>query len=339
MAAATFESIVTDLKNRKFAPIYCFCGEEDFYIDELTDMVEKYALNDIEKAFNQTIVYGKELTSRQVVEIAGRLPMMAERQVLIIKEANSLNLKSSEEEEFLRYLKKPVKSTIVVFSWKHGKPDGRKSFGIEMKKAAVFFESLPLTTYQVVPWIKNWLSQKKYKIDGQAAELLVEYTGNELSKVANELEKLIINKQPGATITLDDIEAGVGISKEYNPFELNNALANRDKTKAYKIVNYFIANPKSGPFIMILGTLFGYFTKVYLYHLNKGLPDKDIAGAIKVSPFFIKDYKSAAQQYPLQKLEQIFNILEEFDLRVKGINNRSLKEGELLKEMVTRILN
>ena len=178
MAAATFESIVTDLKNRKFAPIYCFCGEEDFYIDELTDMVEKYALNDMEKAFNQTIVYGKELTARQVVEIAGRLPMMAERQVLIIKEANSLNLKSSEEEEFLRYLKKPVKSTIVVFSWKHGKPDGRKSFGIEMKKAAVFFESLPLTTYQVVPWIKNWLSQKKYKIDGQAAELLVEYTGN-----------------------------------------------------------------------------------------------------------------------------------------------------------------
>jgi DNA polymerase-3 subunit delta len=339
MAAETFDSIVADVKNRKFAPVYFFCGEEDFFIDALTDMIEKNALNDMEKAFNQTVVYGKDLTSRQIMETAGRLPMMAERQVLIVKEAQALSMKEADEEEYLRYLKKPIKSTVLVFAWKHGTPDGRKSFGKEMKKSAVYFESKPLYQNQVAPWVKSWLTQKKYKIDEQAAELLVEYTGNELSKVANELEKLIINKQPGATISLDDIETGVGISKEYNTFELNNALGNRDKTKTFQIVNYFVANPKNGPLVLILGTLQGFFSKIFLFHLNRNLPDKDIAGAIKVSPFFLKDYRAAAANYNPQKLEQVFKILEEFDLRSKGVNNRSLKEGELLKEMVARILN
>ena len=273
------------------------------------------------------------------METAGRLPMMAERQVVIIKEAHALAMKEADEEEYLRYLKKPVKSTVLVFAWKHGTPDGRKSFGKEMKKGAVYFESKPLYANQVAPWVKNWLSQKKYKIDEQAAELLVEYTGTELSKVANELEKLIINKQPGATISLDDIESGVGISKEYNTFELNNALGAKNKTKTFQIVNYFIANPKNGPLVLILGTLQGFFTKIFLFHLNKNLPDKDIASVIKVSPFFLKDYRTAAANYSPQKLEQVFKILEEFDLRSKGVNNRSLKEGELLKEMVARILN
>jgi len=264
MAAETFESISADIKARKFAPVYFFCGEEDYFTDALTDLVEKYALNDMEKAFNQTIVYGKDLNARQIMETAGRLPMMAEKQLVIIKEAHALSLKEGEEQQYLSYLKKPVGSTILVFAWKHGTPDGRKAFGKEMKKSAVYFESKPLYQNQVAPWVKGWLTQKKYKIEDQAADLLVEYTGNELAKVANELEKLIINKQPGATITLDDIETGVGISKEYNVFELNNALANKDKTKTYQITNYFIANPKNGPFVLILGTLQGFFTKVFL---------------------------------------------------------------------------
>jgi len=339
MAAETFESIAADIKNRKFAPVYFFCGEESFYIDTLTDLIEKHALNDMERAFNQTIAYGKDLSARQIVETAGRLPMMAERQLVIIKEAHALSLKEEEEKQYLNYLKKPVGSTILVFAWKHGTPDGRKSFGKEMKKSAVYFESKPLYANQVAPWVKSWLSQRKYKIEENATDLLVEYLGNDLTVVANELEKLIISKQPGATITLDDIENGVGISKEYNVFELNNALANKDRTKTYQIANYFVANPKNGPLVLILGTLQGFFTKVFLFHLNRNLPDKDIATVLKVSPFFIKDYRSAAANYTPQKLEQVFNTLEEFDLRSKGVNNRSLKEGELLKEMVTRILN
>jgi DNA polymerase III subunit delta len=339
MAAETFESISSDIKNRKFAPVYFFCGEESFYIDALTDLIEKHALNDMERAFNQTIVYGKDLTARQIVETAGRLPMMAEKQLVIIKEAHALSLKEEEEKQYLNYLKRPVGSTILVFAWKHGTPDGRKMFGKEMKKSAVYFESKPLYANQVAPWVKSWLNQRKFKIDENATELLVEYLGNDLTVVANELEKLIISKQPGATITLDDIENGVGISKEYNVFELNNALATKDRTRTYQIANYFIANPKNGPLVLILGTLQGFFTKVFLYHLNRNLPEKDLAGVLKVSPFFIKDYRSAASNYSPQKLEQIFNTLEEFDLRSKGVNNRSLKEGELLKEMVTRILN
>lgn len=339
MAAENFDTILTSIKSRKFSPVYFFCGEEAYFIDVLTDAIEANALNDMEKAFNQTLVYGKDLTARQIMETCGRLPMMAERQVVIIKEAQALSMKADEEEQYLRYLKNPVKSTVLVFAWKHGTPDGRKSFGKEMKKVAVYFESKPLYENQVAPWVRSWLSARKYKIEDQAADLLVEYTGTELSKVANELEKLIINKPAGATITLDDIETGVGISKEFNPFELNNALGMKDRTKVYKIVNYFVANPKNGPLVMLVATLQGYFNKLYLAHQYKNMLDKDFAAAVKVSPFFVKDYKAAARNYSEQQLERVFHILEEYDLRVKGVGNHGTREGELLKEMVFKIMN
>jgi DNA polymerase-3 subunit delta len=339
MAAENFDTILASIKSRKFSPVYFFCGEEAYFIDVLTDAIEANALNDMEKAFNQTLVYGKDLTARQIMETCGRLPMMAERQVVIIKEAQALSMKADEEEQYLRYLKNPVKSTVLVFAWKHGTPDGRKSFGKEMKKVAVYFESKPLYENQVAPWVRSWLSARKYKIEDQAADLLVEYTGTELSKVANELEKLIINKPAGATITLDDIETGVGISKEFNPFELNNALGMKDRTKVYKIVNYFVANPKNGPLVMLVATLQGYFNKLYLAHQYKNMLDKDFAAAVKVSPFFVKDYKAAARNYSEQQLERVFHILEEYDLRVKGVGNHGTREGELLKEMVFKIMN
>lgn len=339
MAAETFESITLNIKNRKFAPVYFLCGEEAYFIDSLTDHIEANVLNDMEKAFNQSILYGKDVNARQILETAGRLPMMAEKQLVIIKEAQALSLKEDEEKQYLAYLKNPVKSTILVFAWKHGTPDGRKAFAKEIKKAAVFFESKPLYENQVAAWVRNWLSQKKYKIDEQAAELLAEYTGTDLSKVANELEKLIINKQPGETITTTDIETGIGISKDFNVFELSNALGNKNKTKAYQIVNYFVANPKNGPLVLILGTLQGFFSKVYLAHQNKSLGDKEMASALKVAPFFIKDYKTAARNYNERKLEEVFYTLEEYDLRSKGVNNNSIREGELLKEMISRILN
>ncbi len=338
MAAETFESISSDIKNRKFAPVYFFCGEEAYFIDALTDLIEVNVLNDMEKEFNQTIVYGKDLTARQILETCGRLPMMAERQLVIIKEAQALSLKQEEEEQYLRYLKSPVKSTVLVFAWKHGTPDGRKAFGKEMKKG-VYFESKPLYENQVSPWVKNWLNTRKYKIEEQAAELLVESTGTELSTVVNELEKLVLNKQPGATITIDDIEDGVGISKEFNVFELNNALGSKDKTKVFQIANYFVANPKNGPLVMITGTLQGFFNKVYLAHQYKNMQDKELAAVIKVNPYFVKDYKVAARNYSEQKLEQIFCTLEEYDLRVKGVNNHAIKEGELLKELMVKILS
>lgn len=338
MAASTFESISSDLKKRSFASVYFFCGEEEYFIDALTDLIDAHVLSDMEKAFNQTIAYGKDLNARQIIETCGRLPMMAEKQLVIIKEAQALSLKEEEEAQYLRYLKNPVKSTVLVFAWKHGKPDGRKSFGKEMAKSAVYFESKPLYDNQVAPWIKNWLNARKFKIEEEAAQLLVEFTGNDLSKVANELEKLVLNKQAGATISVADIEKGVGVSKEFSVFELSNALGAKNKTKAFQIVNYFGSNPKSGPLILMLGTLYGYFSKIYLAQQHKSAADKDLAAVIKVNPYFVKDYKPAIRNYNEKKLEQIFYLLEEYDLRSKGVNNNGVKESELLKEMVARIL-
>lgn len=338
MAAETFEGIQYSIKGGNFAPIYFFCGEEAYFLDTLTDLIETFALTDLEKPFNQTIAYGKDLNARQIVETCGRLPMMAQRQVVIIKEAQALNLKVEEEEQFLRYLKNPVKSTVLVFSWKHGAPDGRKAFGKEMKKAAVYFEAKRLYDNQIAKWAKDWLKDKQYKIEDQAANLLAESTGTDLSKVVNELEKLIIGKPVATTITLADIEKGVGISKEFNTFELSNALGLKNKTKAYQIANYFIANPKNGPLIMVVGILQGYFNKIYLTHQNKDITDNDLASVLKVKPYFVKDYKVAIKNYSEANLEQVFYILEEFDLRTKGINNHNIKEGELLKEMLYKIM-
>jgi DNA polymerase III subunit delta len=339
MAADNFETIAANVKARKFSPVYFLCGEEAYFIDALCDLIEQNALTDMEKAFNQTIAYGKDLTTRQILETCGRLPMMAERQVVIIKEAQALSMKDEDQEQFINYLKKPVKSTVLVFVWKHGTPDGRKSFGKEVKKSAVYFESKPLYENQVAGWVKKWLADKKYTIEEQAAALLAEFTGPDLSKVVNELEKLIISKQPGATITLDDIEDGVGVSKEFNVFELNNALGARNKSKAYQIADYFVANPKNGPIEQIIGTLYGFFTKIMLTHQNKNLPDSALAGMLKMSPFFVKDYRTAAKNYSEKQLEKIFYVLEEFDLRAKGVNNHGVERGELIREMVARIMN
>ncbi len=339
MEKGNFESIAADIKKRKFAPVYFFCGEEPYFIDQLTELLETHVLNDMEKAFNQTIAYGKDVNARAIAETCGRLPMMAEKQLVIVKEAQALSLKEEEEKQYLAYLKNPVKSTVLVFAWKHGKPDGRKAFSKEVAKSAVFFESKPLYENQVGAWIKRWLTDRKYKLEEEANELLVESLGTDLSKIANELEKLTINKPAGSSITREDVEEQVGISKDYNVFELSNALGNKNRTKAYQITNYFVANPKSGPLVLVLGTLQTFFSKVFAYHYNKNLPDKDIAAAIKVNPYFLKDYKAAAQHYPPQKLEHVFYTLEEYDLRSKGVGNSDIKEGELLKEMVYKILN
>lgn len=340
-AGSSFETLSANIKARKFAPVYCFCGEEEFFIDELTALVDTYGLTEMEKAFNQTLVYGKDLSAKQLVEICSRLPMMAERQVVIVKEAQSLEIRKKEDEDALAaYFKKPVPSTVLVFAYKHGTPDKRKAFFKELAKGEGYFESKPLHESQVGTFVRNYLSQQKFKIDPQAAELLVESTGTDLSKLTNELSKLVLNKQPGGTITVDDIERGVGISKEYNSFELNNAIGMRDISKVYKIVNYFILNPKNGPLPMIMGMLYGYFAKVYMTQLNKSLQDREIGMIIKVAPFFVKDYRAALNHYTVPRLRTVFTLLEEYDLRSKGVNNTGgVSEGELMKEMVYRIMH
>ncbi len=333
MATETFDSIASDVKQKKFSPVYFFCGEEEFFIDQLVVLMENSVLNESEKAFNQSIIYGKDATGQNVIETCRRLPMMAERQLVIIKEAQAFK----EIDALVDYFKKPVSSTVLVIVYKHGTPDKRKEFGKTIQKQAVYFQSDKMKDYLVLNWAKTFIQKSGYKIDDNALELFIEYTGNDLTTISNSLEKLIIGKQKGATILADDIEKCVGISKEYNVFELSSAIANKDATKAYKIVNYFAANPKNGPLVLVLGTLQGFFNKVYIYQQNKQKTDSELASLLKVSPYFIKDYRTAGAKYSNEKIERIFYTLEEFDLRSKGINNPSLKDGDLLKEMVIKI--
>lgn len=333
--AHDFEPLLTSIRNKQFAPIYFFCGEEDYFIDQLTEAIEANVLNETEKSFNQTILYGKDATAQIVIETCRRLPMMSERQLVIVKEAQSFK----DIDGILSYVKNPVKSTVLAIAYKHGLPDKRKSFGKEIQKLAVYFESNPLRDYQMPAWIKSYIKSKGYKMEDDTVALLAEFTGTEISTVANEIDKLIINKPKGATITKEDIEKGVGVSKEYNSFELSNALAHKDVTKVHKIVNYFVANPKNGPMPLVLGTLQGFFSKVFVTAHNKLKSDHELAGVLKVNPYFVKDYKAAVAKYPNQKLEYIFHVLEEYDLRSKGMNNNNTEEGELLKELVIKILS
>jgi DNA polymerase-3 subunit delta len=330
----SIETILASIKSKSFSPIYFFCGEEEFYIDQLVDALENNVLTESEKSFNQSIIYGKDATAQIVIETCRRLPMMSERQLVIIKEAQAFK----DTDGILSYIKNPVKSTILVMAHKHGLPDGRKSFGKEIKKLAVYYESAALRDYQMAPWIKKYVKDAGYKIDDESVELLAEYTGTDLSTVANEIGKLIINKPKGAAITTEEIEEGVGLSREYSAFELNNALAYKDVTKVHKIINYFVSNPKNGPIPLVLGTLQGFFFKVWACALNRQRSDAELASILKVSPYFVKDYKAAALKYSPASLEQVFYVLEEFDLRSKGFNNANTEEGELLKEMVIKIL-
>jgi DNA polymerase-3 subunit delta len=335
MAKDNFEEILSEIKARKFAPVYFFCGEEEYFIDQLTGALEDNVLSEAERSFNQTVIYGKDATAQIVIETCRRLPMMSERQLVVIKEAQAFK----EIDGIINYLKSPVKSTVLVMAYKHGLPDKRRAFGKEIQKQSVYFESTPLRDYQMAAQVKRMLKDKGCKMEEHAIELLVEYTGTDISTVSNELDKLIINKPKGHTISVDDIEKSVGVSKEYNSFELNNALAYKDVTKAHKIVNYFVANPKNGPIPLVLGTLQGFFSKVFVCYHNQRRSDSELASMLKVNPYFVKDYKAACAKYSSQKLEHIFYILEEYDLRSKGFNNHGVEEGELLKELVIKILN
>lgn len=337
--SVTFDGILKDIKAKKFAAVYFLCGEEEYFIDQLVDAFEANVLSESEKAFNQTILYGKDGNAQNVVEAARRLPMMSERQLVLIKEAQSLSFKEDQEEKYLSYLAHPVKSTVLVFAYKHGLLDKRKKFYKELQKSAVYFESSKLYDNKIEDWARQCIAAKGLRIAENALRLLVDSIGNDLTTLNNQVDKLAINKSQGQSIEIKDVEDGVGVSKEYSVFELQNAIGEKNKSKVFKIVNYFAGNPKNGPLIMVLATLYGYFSKLYLCSVNKGASDKDLAVLLRVNPFFVKDYKLAVANYPTQKIEQVFALLAEYDLRSKGVNNGNTPEGELMKELAYKILN
>ncbi|CAM3679165.1 DNA polymerase III subunit delta [Mucilaginibacter galii] len=339
----TANDILKDVKNRKFKPLYLLHGEEPYFIDHISNYMESHILSDAEKGFNQTVLYGKDTDIMAVLNAAKRYPMMADYQVIIVKEAQDMKWGKEDGDKkginpVLSYLENPLSSTILVFCYKYGKFDKRKKAYKAIDKNGLIFESASLYDNKIPAWIESYVADKKYRISAQAAAMLCEYLGNDLSKIANELDKLMLNIAAGQEIGLKDIQDNIGISKEYNVFELQSALVKRDVLKANQIINYFEANPKANPIVLVLGNLNNFFSKVLLYHYVKDKSPQNVARELGVNPYFIKDYEQAARNFDYYRSTQIIGWLREYDLKSKGVNSNA-SHGELLKELVFKVLH
>lgn len=333
----TFEQIIADIRNKIFSPVYFFQGEEPFFIDQLTHYFEKNALDEDVKEFNQTIIYGRDVMPKDVIHLARRFPMMGNYQLVMVKEAQSLN----NIEQIEPYLKTPLNTTILVIAYKYKKLDKRRAFYkmLDKSKDVVIFTSDRLRDYQVPQWIEKEVDLLGYSINAVSASLLSDYLGNDLSKIHNELEKLAINLEPGSLITENEIEKNIGISKDFNIFELQNALVKKDSLKAHRIIQYFEANPKEHPLQMITVMLHNYFMKVFLYHYIKSSKQSEIAAELGVNPFFVKDYSQASKVYSLRKIKSIISQIRILDLKSKGIGSSDAGSYGPLKELVYYVLN
>ena len=339
----TASDIIKDLKNRKYKPIYLLHGEETYNIDLVSNFIENKLLSDAEKGFNQTVLYGKDTDVMTVLNASKRYPMMADYQVVLVKEAQDMKWGNDDTDKkginpLLSYFENPLTSTILVFCYKYGKFDKRKKTYKAIEKNGLIFESAPIYDSKVPAWVESFISEKGYKISQQASLMLAEYLGNDLSKIANELEKLMLNVAAGQEITLKHIHDNIGISKEYNVFELQTALSKKDAFKANQIINYFEANPKSNPMVLVLGNLNNFFSKVLIYHYVKDKTPQNLARELGVSPYFIKDYEQAARSYNYSKTMQIISYLREYDLKSKGVESNA-GNGGLMKELVFKILH
>ena len=332
------KGILSDLKNRKFAPIYLLQGAESYYIDLVTDYIEAHVLSEAEKGFNQAILYGKDTQVETLINHARRYPMMGEYQVVLLKEAQGMAWDEAED-LLINYFQNPLPSTILVIAYKQGSMDKRTKVYKALAKNAVVLDSKPLHDQKVAPWIRDYVENQGYKIQTSAAALMAEYLGTNLSTVSNELDKLIINLPKGTEIDTGHVQENIGISKDFNVFELNKALAYRDVVKANRIINYFADNPKSNPLPLVFGALIGYFTKILKGHYAPNAQKQTLAGVIGVPEFYIEEYQIALQQYSRRKVFDVIAIIREYDLKSKGVGSVNMGNDALLKEMIYKILH
>lgn len=336
----THVQILTDLKKKAYKPVYYLFGEEAYFIDLIADYIQDHVLTEDEKAFNLSVLYGKDVDIATIIDTAKRYPMMSDYQVVIIKEAQDLRISGEgNTNQFIYYLEHPQPSTLLVFCHKHGKPDKRLSYYKALLKHAVLFESAKMYDNKIPDWITMYVKDNGYALSPKAAVLLAESLGTDLSRVVNETGKLFINLPKGTTITEDYIEQNIGISKEYNVFELQNALGLKDVLKANKIINHLSANQKENPLLVTVALLFSFFNKLMIFHSLSDKSSTNVARALGVNPFFISDYTKAAANYKPDKLIRIISYLREYDLRSKGVDNVSTSETDLLKELVFKILH
>ncbi len=330
------KKLLVDIKNGNFKPIYFLMGEEPYYIDMISDFIEDNILTEDEKGFNQMVLYGRDVSIDDIVGNAKRYPMMAEKQVVIVKEAQDL---SRTIENLISYAENPQTTTILVFNYKYKSLDKRKSLYKSLLKNHVVFESKKLYENQVSDWIRQVLVTRDYKIVPKASQMLVEFLGTDLSKIDNELKKLQIILPKGTQITPEHIEENIGISKDFNNFELRKAIGAKNVVKAHQIINYFADNPKDNPMVVTVSLLFNFFSQLLHYHgLNDRSP-RNVASALKVNPYFVSEYTLAAKNYPMKKVSAVIAVLREFDVKSKGVGANALPQRDLLKELLVRILD
>jgi len=330
------KQIVTDIKNGNTKPIYFLMGEEPYYIDAISSYIEKNVLAEEEKGFNQMVLYGRDVTIEDIVSNAKRYPMMAEKQVVLVKEAQDL---SRTIDKLEAYAANPQPTTVLVICYKYKKLDKRKKLYKTIDKAGVLFESKKLYDNQVPDWIRRVLASKKYTISQKAAQMLVEFLGTDLGKINNELEKLQLVLPSGTEISPKHIEENIGISKDYNNFELRKALGERDILKANRIINYFAQNPKDNPTVVTVSLLFNFFSQLLQYHALGDKSQFSVAKALKINPFFVKEYQTAGKNYPMRKVSRVVALLREADLKSKGVGASNLPQSDLLKELLFKIMN
>ncbi len=327
--------IVSDIKNGNIKPIYFLMGEEPYYIDKISEFIEDNVLTEEEKGFNQMVLYGRDVAIEEISDNAKRFPMMSERQVVIVKEAQDL---SRTIEKLVSYVENPQPSTVLVICYKYKTIDKRKKLYKAIQKSGLLYESKKLFENQVADWITRVLSGKKYQIESKAALMLVEFLGNDLSKISNELGKLMVVLPVGSVITPKDIEENIGISKDYNNFELRKAIGERNVYKSNMIINYFAQNQKANPIVVTITLLNSFFTQLLIYHSLKDKSKNNVVKALGVNPFFVSDYITAAKNYPMRKVSQVVSFLRDADVKSKGVG-ANLPSGDILKELIFKIIH
>ncbi len=338
---ASVKKIWGDLRAGKFAPVYFLQGEETFYVDLISDYIEAHVLTDAEKGFNQVIVYGKDATMATILTHARRFPMMSERQVVIVKEAQEIQDLNKEigAKLLLDYLTKQVPSTVLVFCHKHKTLDKRRELGKKIDQYAVTLNAKKLYENQLPEFVYEYMNEKKVQVDDRAVQVLCEYVGNDLHRLANEIDKLIISIPAGGGITVEQVMNQVGVSKEYNIFELQKAILQRDSLLANKIVNYFESNTKKNPMIPVVAFLYSFFSKLLMATQVVDKSEKGLASELKVSPYAIRDYTLALRYYQPSKIIDNISALKDADLKLKGVNTGSADDGQIFRELIWRLMN
>jgi len=332
----SFDQILADIKNRDYKPIYFLMGEEPYFIDQITDLIASSVLEESQKPFNLNIFYGKDTNVNLIDNVARRFPMGADYNVVIVREAQTLN----DIDNLNFYAQNPLRSTILVIAYKYKSLDKRKKLYKTVGKNGVLFEAKKIYDNQVPKWIQNYLAAKNCSMDPAAGIMLTEYLGPDLSKITHELNKLILTLPEGTNrITPAHVETNIGISKEYNNFELMKALAKKNVLKANRIVQFFGQNQKVNNINMTISSLFYFFSKVLAIHFMKNESNSSIAKTLQINPFFVGDYQAASNNYSKAKVAEIISILREYDLKSKGHNNPSVPHDELLQEMIFKILH